>query len=73
MLVMKDMSTGEFDVEYGGEYEDDAMISEWNPAIADVIHREIDRYEISQAESAMPADLAEIDASEFLERMYESM
>lgn len=73
MLVMKDMSSGEVDMDYAEEYEDEALSSEWNPAIADVIHREIDRYEISQAENPMPADLAEVDASEFLEKMYNHM
>ncbi len=68
MLMMKDMSTGE--VEPSDEYEEEALSSGWNPAIADLIHREVDRYEITQAENPIPSDLADVDVNDFLEKMY---
>ena len=68
MLVMKDMSTG--DVEPTDEYEDEALSSGWNPAVADLIHREVERYEITQAENPIPFDLADVDVNDFLEKMY---
>ncbi len=70
MLIVKDMSTGEIEMQTLDDYEEETLSSGWNPAIADLIHREIDRYEISQAEHPMPADLAEIDVEAFLDRMY---
>jgi hypothetical protein len=85
MLIMKDMSTGEVDIEESvdadigpgdadtmDEYED-ALSSGWNPAMAEVIHRELDHYEISQAESPMPSDLNDVDIDAFLNRMYTYM
>ena len=68
MLVMKDMSTGEVDAY--DEYEEEALSSGWNPAVADLIHREIDHYEITQAENIIPSDLSDVDVNEFLEKMY---
>ncbi len=68
MLMMKDMGTGE--TESIDEYEEEAMSSGWNPAIADLIHREIDHHEILQAESLMPSDLADVDVNDFIEKMY---
>ncbi len=68
MLVMKDMSSGE--LESTDEYGDEALSSGWNPAVADLIHREIDHYEITQAENPIPSDLADVDVSDFLEKMY---
>ena len=68
MLVMKDISTGE--VDYIDEYEEEALSSGWNPAVADLIHREIDHYEITQAENIIPSDLSDVDVNEFLEKMY---
>jgi len=68
MLVMKDMSSGER--EPTGEYEEESLSSGWNPAIADLIHREIDHYEITQAENPIPSDLADVDVNDFLEKMY---
>ena len=68
MLVMKDMNTG--DVDYGDEYEEETLSSGWNPAVADLIHREVDHYEITQAENPIPSDLHDVDVSEFLEKMY---
>jgi len=65
---MKDMISGE--TEYGGEYEEEALSSGWNPAIADLIHREVDHYEITQAENPMPADLSDVDVNDFIEKMY---
>ena len=68
MLVMKNMGTGE--IETVDEYEEEALSSGWNPAIADLIHREVDRYEITQAEIPMPSDLADVDVNDFIEKMY---
>ena len=68
MLMMKDMSTGE--TEYVDEYEEEAMSSGWNPAIADLIHREVDHHEIMPAENPMPSDLADVDVNDFIEKMY---
>lgn len=68
MLVMKDMSTGE--VGYIDEYEEETLSSGWNPAVADLIHREIDHHEITQAENIIPSDLSDVDVNEFLEKMY---
>lgn len=68
MLMMKDMSTGE--IETTDEYEEEALSSGWNPAIADLIHREVDRFEITQAENPIPSDLADVDVNDFLEKMY---
>lgn len=68
MLMMKDMSTGE--VEYIDEYEEEALSSGWNPAIAELIHRQIDHHEITQAENIIPSDLSEVDVNDFLEKMY---
>jgi len=65
---MKDMISGE--TEYGCEYEEEALSSGWNPAIADLIHREVDHYEITQAENPMPADLSDVDVNDFIEKMY---
>jgi hypothetical protein len=41
--------------------------------MAEVIHRELDHYEISQAESPMPSDLNDVDIDAFLNRMYTYM
>lgn len=68
MLVMKDNSSGE--IESFDEYEEEILSSGWNPAIADLIHREVDRYEITQAESTMPSDLTDVDVNDFIEKMY---
>ena len=68
MLVMKDMSTGE--VDYIDEYEEETLSSGWTPAVADLIHREIDHYEITQAENTIPSDLSDVDVNDFLEKMY---
>ena len=68
MLVMKDNSSGEF--ESVDEYEEETLSSGWNPAIADLIHREVDHYEITQAENAIPSDLADVDVNDFIEKMY---
>ena len=81
MLIMKDMSTGEVnedetivpsDADTAEEYED-ALSSGWNPAMTEVIHRELDHYEISQAENPMPSDLNDVDIDAFLNRMYTYM
>lgn len=81
MLIMKDMSTGEADIdetitrgdtEAAEEYEE-ALSSGWNPVMAEVIHRELDHYEITQAENVMPSDLSDIDIDAFLNRMYTYM
>jgi len=68
MLVMKDNSSGE--IESIDEYEEEAMSSGWNPAIADLIHREVDHHEIMPAENPMPSDLADVDVNDFIEKMY---
>lgn len=68
MLVMKDMISGE--TECVDEYEEEALSSGWNPAIADLIHREIDHHEIIQAENSMPSDLSDVDVNDFIEKMY---
>ncbi len=68
MLVMKDNSSGEF--ESIDEYEEETLSSGWNPAIADLIHREVDHYEITQAETPIPSDLADVDVNDFIEKMY---
>lgn len=68
MLVMKDMSTGE--VDYVDEYEEETLSSGWDPAVADLIHREIDHHEITQAENTIPSDLSDVDVNDFLEKMY---
>jgi len=81
MLIMKDMSSGEIEQdepidtannEAAEEYEE-ALSSGWNPAMAEVIHRELDHYEISQAENPMPSDLNDVDIDAFLNRMYTYM
>jgi len=84
MLIMKDMSTGEIDIEESSgpeagtdnetseEYEE-ALSSGWNPVMAEVIHRELDHYEITQAENPMPSDLGDVDIDAFLNRMYTYM
>jgi hypothetical protein len=46
------------------------LSSGWNPAIADLIHREIDHHEIIQAENSMPSDLSDVDVNDFIEKMY---
>ncbi len=71
MLVMKDMTTGEADPI--DEYEEEALSSGWNPAVADLIHREIDHHEIVESENSMPSDLSDVDVNDFLERMYTYM
>ncbi len=71
MLMMKDMSTGEVDCI--DEYEEEALFSGWNPAIAELIHRQIDRHEVTQAENTIPSDLSDVDVNDFLERMYRYM
>lgn len=71
MLVMKDMSTG--DVDYIDEYEEETLSSGWNPAAAEMIHREIDHHEITQAENTIPSDLSDVDVNDFLEKMYSYM
>ena len=68
MLMMKDMSTGEVDPV--DEYEEEALSSGWNPAVADLIHREIDHYEITQAENTIPSDLTDVDVGDFIDKMY---
>ncbi len=68
MLVMKDYSSEE--VESINEYEEEALSSGWNPAIADLIHREVDHYEITQAENPIPSDLTDVDVNDFIEKMY---
>lgn len=68
MLVMKDMSTGEVDCI--DEYEEEALSSGWNPAVAELIHREIDHHEIIESENSMPSDLSDVDVNDFLEKMY---
>lgn len=68
MRVMKDYSSGE--VESINEYEEEALSSGWNPAIADLIHREVDHYEITQAENPIPSDLTDVDVNDFIEKMY---
>ena len=68
MLVMKDNSSGEF--ETIDEYEEETLSSGWNPAIADLIHREVDHYEITQAESPRPSDLTDVDVNDFIAKMY---
>lgn len=68
MLVMKDNSSSEF--ETIDEYEEEALSSGWNPAIADLIHREVDHYEITQSESPIPSDLTDVDVNDFIEKMY---
>lgn len=81
MLIMKDMSTGDADIDdtiepsgsdTAEEYEE-ALSSGWNPVMAEVIHRELDHYEISQAENPMPSDLSDVDIDTFLNRMYTYM
>ena len=68
MLMMKDNSSGEF--ESIDEYEEETLSSGWNPAIADLIHREVDHYEITQAENPIPSDLTDVDVNDFIEKMY---
>ena len=68
MLVMKNNSSGE--IESSTEYEEEILSSGWNPAIADLIHREVDRYEITQAENPIPSDLTDVDVNDFIEKMY---
>lgn len=68
MLVMKDNSTG--DIESLDEYEEETLSSGWNPAIADLIHREVDHYEITQAENPIPSDLTDVDVNDFISKMY---
>jgi len=68
MYVMKDISSGE--IEVIDEYEEEALSSGWNPAIADLIHREVEHHEITQAENPMPSDLSDVDVNDFIERMY---
>ena len=70
MLVMKDNSSGEFGFESFDEYEEETLSSGWNPAIADLIHREVDHYEITQAETPIPSDLTDVDVNDFIEKMY---
>lgn len=81
MLIRIDMSSGDsepdepFDTadnDAAEEYEE-ALSSGWNPAAAEVIHRELDHYEISQAENPMPSDLSDVDIDAFLNRMYTYM
>lgn len=81
MLIMKSMSSGEADIddtiapgdsETAEEYEE-ALSSGWNPVMAEVIHRELDHYEITQAENVMPSDLNDVDIDAFLNRMYTYM
>ncbi len=81
MLIRLDMSSGETeadeaidsaDADAVEEYEE-ALSSGWNPAMAEVIHRELDHYEISQAENPMPSDLSDVDIDAFLNRMYTYM
>lgn len=81
MLIRLDMSSGETeadeaidsaDADAVEEYEE-ALSSGWNPAMAEVIHRELDHYEISQAENPMPSDLGDVDIDAFLNRMYTYM
>jgi len=70
MLVMKDNSSGDFEFESFDEYEEETLSSGWNPAIADLIHREVDHYEITQAETPIPSDLTDVDVNDFIEKMY---
>lgn len=67
MLVKKDMSTGE--VDHIDDYEEEALSSGWNPAVAELIHREIDHHEIIESENSMPSDLSDVDVNDFLEKM----
>jgi hypothetical protein len=78
MPVVQDMSTGSVDKEVPSDIEDaddyeDALSSGWDPVMAEVIHRELDHYEIGQAENPMPADLNDVDIDAFLNRMYTYM
>ena len=57
-------------IDYIDEYEEETLSSGWNPAVADLIHREIDHHEITQAENIIPSDLSDVDVNEFLEKMY---
>ena len=68
MLVMNDMGSGK--IQAIDEYEEEALSSGWNPAIADLIHREIDHYEITQAENPIPSDLTDVNVNDFIEKMY---
>lgn len=76
MLIVKDMSSGDIEERIGPDIPDDAddydsaLSSGWDPAMAEVIHRELDHYEISQAETPMPSDLSDVDIDDFLDRMY---
>jgi hypothetical protein len=67
-----DADIGPVEIDTVEEYED-ALSSGWNPAMAEVIHRELDHYEISQAENPMPSDLSDVDIDAFLNRMYTYM
>jgi hypothetical protein len=75
MLIIKDMGTGATKAWIGPETEevvddyDDALSSGWDPFVAGVIHRERQRYEISQAEDVLPPDLVQVDIDSFLDRM----
>lgn len=75
MLIVIDMSSGEIEERVGpGNDEpmddyDAALSSGWDPAMLEIIHRELDHYEISQAEEPMPADLSDVDIDAFLNRM----
>lgn len=79
MLIVKDMGSGAIEERIGpaddastDDYEA-ALSSGWDPVMAEVIHRELDRYEISRAEAPMPADLNDVDIDSFLDRMYTYM
>lgn len=81
MLIRLDMSSGETEADEAIDSADadaveayeEALSSGWNPAMAEVIHRELDHYEISQAENPMPSDLSDVDIDAFLNRMYTYM
>lgn len=70
MRVMKDISSGEIEQIDENGYEEEALSSGWNPAVADLIHRELDHYEITQAENPIPSDLADVNVNDFIEKMY---
>lgn len=79
MLIVQDMTTGEIeerigpqDADLGDGYED-ALSSGWDPAMAEMIHRELDRQGITQTENPLPPDLADVDVEDFLDRMYTHM
>ncbi|MEO1765911.1 hypothetical protein [Thiobacter aerophilum] len=79
MLIVKDMGSGTIEEWIGPDDEtfaddyDAALSSGWDPVMAEVIKRERDHYEISQAETPMPADLNDVDIDAFLDRMYTYM